>query len=158
MELFEPQAINRKILEPLALKAAPKTLEEFVGQKQLVGPDGPLRKAFEARVPLNAIFYGPPGSGKTALARLLAGNLNAHCVQVSCVTTGIPKIKEAIGEAEIRAHASGQPTLLVLDEIHHFNRTQQDVLLPYIETGVVTVIGITTENPFFYIHKALLSR
>ncbi|MBI4667872.1 MAG: replication-associated recombination protein A [Elusimicrobia bacterium] len=155
MELFEQ--IKAEWV-PLARRAAPKNLDEFVGQKHLVGPQGPLRLAIESGKPLSAIFFGPPGCGKTSLARILAQKQSLDCVEISCAVSGIPKIREAIATAEMKLKMHGKTTLLVLDEIHHLNRSQQDILLPYAESGVIALIGVTTENPYFYIHKAVLSR
>lgn len=160
MELFKSENLEVKAAhQPLALHIGPKDFGDFVGQKHLLGPEGPLGQAAAGRVMVNAIFFGPPGCGKTALARLISKNKNTSSyVEFSCVTTGIAKIKEAMIQAGIRRQNTGKATMLILDEIHHLNRTQQDVLLPYMENGDIAAIGLTTENPFFYIHRAVLSR
>ncbi|MEK7287749.1 MAG: AAA family ATPase, partial [Elusimicrobiota bacterium] len=155
MELF---AKKENILLPLARRAAPAGLGEFAGQRHLVGPDAPIRCALEAGRPFNAIFFGPPGCGKTALARVMAKGLGLEAVEISCVTTGVPVIRQTMEAARLRHEGGGKPTFFVLDEIHHLNRTQQDILLPYMESGAIALIGLTTENPFFYIHRAVLSR
>lgn len=143
---------------PLAERMRPRTLEEVVGQDALVGPEGFLRRAMaEDRVP-SLIFWGPPGSGKTTLARLIASATRAHFVPFSAVTAGIAEIRRVMLEAERARSAENRKTLLFLDEIHRFNRAQQDAFLPFVEQGSIVLVGATTENPSFELNAALLSR
>jgi putative ATPase len=143
---------------PLAARMRPRSLEEFVGQEELVGSGRPLRELIESgRVP-SLIMWGPPGSGKTTLAGLLAARAHATFVPFSAVTEGIPRVRQVIAEARERRKASGRGTVLFVDEIHRFNRAQQDALLPHVECGTVTLIGATTENPSFEVVGPLLSR
>ncbi len=118
----------------------------------------PLRLALQSEAFISSIFFGPPGCGKTAMARVIANEQKLSFQAISCVVHGISKIREALNQATLNKQIQGKPTLLVLDEIHHLNRTQQDILLPYMENGDIVLIGLTTENPFFYIHKAIISR
>jgi putative ATPase len=136
----------------------PSTLDEFVGQEHLLGPGKPLRDAIERGVPGSMIFWGPPGSGKTTLAHLIASSTERVFVPFSAVTEGVPRIREIIGEARDRLESGGQQTILFIDEIHRLNKAQQDSLLPPAEDGTVTLIGATTENPSFEVIGALLSR
>ena len=143
---------------PLAARMRPRSLDEFVGQKNLVGKGRLLFKLIEnGRVP-SLILWGPPGSGKTTLARLVAGRVEAAFVGFSAVTDGIPRVREIISEARARKNSMSRGTVLFVDEIHRFNRVQQDALLPHVEEGVVTLIGATTENPSFEVVGPLLSR
>jgi putative ATPase len=143
---------------PLPERMRPRTLSEVVGHAKLVGPDGFLRRAIAAdRVP-SLIFWGPPGSGKTTLARLIATETSSHFVPFSAVTSGIKEVKEVMAEAVRLRKAQGRRTLLFVDEIHRFNRAQQDAFLPYVERGDVVLVGATTENPSFELNAALLSR
>ncbi|MBI4064247.1 MAG: replication-associated recombination protein A [Elusimicrobia bacterium] len=155
MELF---STTKAEWVPLAKRLLPSKIGDFFGQEHLLGREGSLRLALEAGQPMSAIFFGPPGAGKTSLAHLMARSWTLDYVEISCASSGLPKIREAIGQAEMRLKTTGRTTLLVLDEIHHLNRTQQDILLPYMESGVIALVAMTTENPFFYIHKAILSR
>jgi putative ATPase len=136
----------------------PATLDEFVGQQQVVGPDSALRRAIAADRVGSMIFYGPPGTGKTTLARIVAHTTQAHFEELSAVQVGIGDVRRVIAEATDRLGASGQKTILFLDEIHRFNKAQQDALLPAVESGLITLIGATTENPYFEVNSALLSR
>jgi len=143
---------------PLAERMRPRTLEEVVGQRKVVGENGFLRRAIAAdRVP-SLIFWGPPGTGKTTLARILAAATSSHFVPFSAVTSGIKEVKEVMAEAVRLRKAQGRRTLLFVDEIHRFNRAQQDAFLPYVENGDVVLVGATTENPSFELNAALLSR
>ena len=143
---------------PLAARMRPTTLDEFVGQEHLLGPGKPLRDAIERGVPGSMIFWGPPGSGKTTLAHLIASSTDRVFVPFSAVTEGVPRIREIIGEARDRLESGGPETILFIDEIHRLNKAQQDSLLPPAEDGTVTLIGATTENPSFEVIGALLSR
>jgi putative ATPase len=143
---------------PLAHRLRPETLDEFVGQGQLLGPHKPLREAIESGAIGSMVLWGPPGCGKTTLARLLAGYTEKEFVTFSAVTEGVPRVREIIREAEQRRRVDGRGTLLFCDEIHRFNKAQQDAFLPSVEEGVITLIGATTENPSFELNSALLSR
>jgi putative ATPase len=144
--------------EPLAARLRPRTLEEYVGQSQLLAPGRALGDAIRRGDVGSVILWGPPGSGKTTLARLIAQYTSRHFVAFSAVTEGVPRVREIIAEAERRRHEEGKGTILFCDEIHRFNRAQQDAFLPFVESGAVTLIGATTENPSFELNGALLSR
>ncbi|MDR0978084.1 MAG: replication-associated recombination protein A [Endomicrobium sp.] len=156
-DFFDETAV-KKNNKPLAARMSPHNFEEFVGQDNIVGNGRLLRRAIEADNLGSVIFFGPPGSGKTALAKIIASKTKAHFEEANAVTIGIPDIRKIIESAKERIKISGRKTILMLDEIHHFNRSQQDALLPDIEKGTITLIGITTENPFFYINAAIISR
>ena len=143
---------------PLADRMRPTSLEALLGQEHLTGPGRLLRRAVEGGALPSLILWGPPGTGKTTLARLLAGSTKAAFVQMSAVAAGVKDIREAVAEAEERARLHGQRTVLFLDEIHRFNKAQQDALLPHVERGTLTLLGATTENPSFEVNSALLSR
>jgi len=143
---------------PLAARMRPRTLEEFVGQTHLVGPGRIVRRLIERNAPASLILYGPPGTGKTSLAAILAQELGAHFVSLNAVTSGVADVRRVIQEADDRLRFAGQRTILFIDEIHRFNRVQQDQLLPAVEEGTVVLIGATTHNPFFDVTPTLLSR
>ncbi|MDD3650861.1 replication-associated recombination protein A [Immundisolibacter sp.] len=142
---------------PLADRLRPRTLDEVLGQPHLLGPGKPLRVAIEADLPRSMIFWGPPGTGKTTLARVLAAHTRAEFFTLSAVLAGIKEIREAVERAR-HAVAAGRRAILFVDEVHRWNRAQQDALLPHVEDGTVTLIGATTENPSFELNNALLSR
>ena len=144
--------------QPLAARMAPRELSEFAGQAHLLGPGKMLRRLIEAGQFASALFFGPPGCGKTGLARYIAAHTNAQIVELNAVAAGVADIKKALEEAKYRQAHQQRRTLLLVDEIHHFNRTQQDILLPASERGQVLLIGMTTENPSFYVNAALMSR
>ena len=143
---------------PLATRIRPRSLEEFVGQEHILAPGKLLRRAIEAdRLP-SVIFSGPPGSGKTTLARVIAEMTHAKFIRISGVESNVAEMRRVIAVATNRLRTSGQRTILFIDEIHHFNKAQQDILLPDVETGNLRLIGATTYNPFFYVNSALVSR
>ncbi len=142
---------------PLAERLRPSSLGEVVGQQHLVGPGQALRVAFESRRPHSCILWGPPGTGKTTLARLMAGAFDASFVTISAVLGGVKEIREAVEQASVLA-GQGRQTIVFVDEVHRFNKAQQDAFLPHVESGLFTFIGATTENPSFEVNSALLSR
>jgi len=159
MDLFE---YNRSLRgngdSPLAARMRPKTLEEFVGQEHIVGKDRLLYRAIKGDRISSVVFYGPPGTGKTTLAKIIANTTKSEFRQINATTAGIKDIKEVVSEAKDRQGMFGTKTILFIDEIHRFNKTQQDALLPHVEDGTIILIGATTENPYFEVNKALVSR
>ena len=143
---------------PLAEALRPRTLDEVVGQSHLVGSGKPLLRAFEAKKPHSMVLWGPPGVGKTTLARLMAEAFNAEFIAISAVFSGVKDIREAVQRAELALQQHGRSTILFVDEVHRFNKAQQDAFLPYVEQGLITFVGATTENPSFEVNSALLSR
>ncbi|MCS6842943.1 MAG: AAA family ATPase [Caldilineales bacterium] len=158
-DLFE---LQRQALEekeaPLAARMRPRTLDEFVGQEHIVGPGRLLRRAIQADQLSSVIFYGPPGTGKTTLARVIANTTRAHFVAINAVLAGVQDIRDAIAVAQEQRGKYGRRTILFVDEVHRFNKAQQDALLPWVENGTVILIGATTENPYFSVNRPLVSR
>ncbi len=158
-DLFSDAAAQRAgEVAPLAQRLRPRTLDEFVGQVQMLGEASALRLAIAEDRVRSSIFYGPPGSGKTTLARIVAATTGAVFEELSAVSATVKDVREILARARERLGASGRRTILFLDEIHRFNKAQQDALLPAVEEGLVTLIGATTENPYFEVNSALLSR
>jgi putative ATPase len=158
-DLFADAAAQRlPDTAPLALRLRPRTLDEFVGQEHMLGEGSALRQAIDEDRIRSAIFFGPPGSGKTTLARIVAARTGAAFEEMSAVSASVADVRAVIARARERLGAQGQRTILFLDEIHRFNKAQQDALLPVVEEGLVTLIGATTENPYFEVNSALLSR
>lgn len=143
---------------PLAERLRPATLDQVIGQQHLLGLGKPLRVAFESQQPHSMILWGPPGVGKTTLARLMAQGFHAEFIALSAVLSGVKDIREAVERAQLLQATSGRPTILFVDEVHRFNKSQQDAFLPHVESGLFTFIGATTENPSFEVNSALLSR
>jgi len=143
---------------PLAERLRPKTIDEVIGQRHLLAPGKPLAVAFASGKPHSMILWGPPGVGKTTLARLMAGAFNTDFIAISAVLAGVKDIRDAVARAELAREQFGRATILFVDEVHRFNKAQQDAFLPYVERGVLTFIGATTENPSFEVNSALLSR
>ncbi|HEX2777901.1 MAG TPA: AAA family ATPase, partial [Gemmatimonadaceae bacterium] len=144
--------------QPLAARMRPRTLEEYVGQQHLLAAGRPLREEIAQGRVGSMVLWGPPGTGKTTLARLIAQYTDRAFVPFSAVTEGVPRVREIIGEAEERLAGEGRGTILFADEIHRLNTAQQDAFLPHVEAGTITLVGATTENPSFEINGALLSR
>ncbi len=159
MELFRQGTAERLAAEaPLAARMRPRTLEEFVGQEHLLASGKVLRRAIERGELTSLILYGPPGTGKTSLAHVIAHYTESEVEQVNAVTAGVGELREVIARARDRRMLHGRRTILFIDEIHRFNKAQQDVLLPHVEDGTVVLIGATTENPFFEVNSTLVSR
>jgi len=149
---------KREPAAPLADALRPRSLDEVVGQRHLLGPGKPLRLAFESGKPHSMILWGPPGSGKTTIARLMAKAFDAEFIALSAVLSGVKDIRDAVQAAEHTLASSGRRTILFVDEVHRFNKAQQDAFLPYVERGLFTFVGATTENPSVEVNSALLSR
>src|SRR6186713_2348132 len=145
-------------IAPLALRLRPRSVDEFVGQEHVLGEGSALRLAIAEDRVRSAIFYGPPGTGKTTLARIVATTTGAAFEELSAVSASVADVRGVLARARERLGAHGQRTILFLDEIHRFNKAQQDALLPAVEEGLITLIGATTENPYFEVNSALLSR
>lgn len=159
MDLFDHQ--RQQLIEaeaPLAARLRPRTLDEFVGQSDIVGPGRLLRRAIQADQLSSLIFYGPPGTGKTTLAQIIANTTLAHFISINAVLAGVKAIREAVDTAQHLRGQRSQRTILFVDEVHRFNKSQQDALLPWVESGTLILIGATTENPYFEVNKALVSR
>jgi putative ATPase len=152
------QDADARAMAPLAERLRPRNLGEVIGQQHLLGEDMPLRIAFESGQPHSCILWGPPGVGKTTLARLMASSFDAHFITISAVLGGVKEIREAVEQATIWQGQGGKRTIVFVDEVHRFNKSQQDAFLPHVESGLFTFIGATTENPSFEVNSALLSR
>ena len=159
MDLFDyMRETSRETESPLAARLRPTKLEEVVGQQHIIGRDKLLYRAIKADKISSLIFYGPPGTGKTTLAKVIAGTTRSQFQQINATVAGKKDMEQVVKEAQDRQGMYGQKTILFIDEIHRFNKSQQDYLLPYVENGTVTLIGATTENPYFEVNGALLSR
>ena len=158
-DLFEQSFLERVAkAAPLAVRMRPRSLDEFVGQEHFLAPGKLLRRTIEADRLQSVIFYGPPGVGKTALAQVIAGLTKAEFVEFDATSSGVKDVRLALDQARARLETAGRRTVLFIDELHRFNRAQQDVLLGDVERGIVILIGATTENPYFAINSPLLSR
>ena len=157
MDLFEKE-ITKGTVAPLPVRMCPEGLENFFGQEHIIGAGKLLRRAIEADRISSVIFYGPPGTGKTALAMIVSKRTGGRFVRTNAVSSNVKEVREISDIAKKQRNLNGQKTILLLDEIHRFNKAQQDVLLPEVEEGNVILIGTTTENPFFTVNSALLSR
>ena len=159
MDLFEQKARELSARhQPLAARMRPRTLEEYVGQQHILAPGRLLYRAIQADQLSSLLFYGPPGTGKTSLAAVIANTTKSHFVTINAVLAGVKEIRAAIGEATERMKYHGRRTILFVDEVHRWNKAQQDALLPWVENGTIILIGATTENPYFEVNRALVSR
>ena len=159
MDLFtQSRQKNLDKVAPLAMRMRPRTLEEFTGQEHFLGPGKLLRRMLEADRLTSIIFYGPPGTGKTTLAQVIANTIHCHFEQVNAAAVGVKEVRAILDAAKDRLGNGGRRTVLFLDEIHRFNRAQQDILLPDVEAGLILLVGATTENPFFAVNSPLISR
>jgi putative ATPase len=158
MDLFEKERTKEKAFEPLAARMAPRSLDDFVGQKEILGEGKLLRRLIESDKLSSLILYGPPGCGKTTIALIISTQTKSHFERINAASNNVADIRRVIDSAKKREAASGKRTILLIDEIHRFNKAQQDVLMPDVEAGNPVLIGTTTHNPFFYVNSALLSR
>ena len=149
---------SREVYRPLAARMRPNSLDDFYGQQHLIAPNRPLREAIDGGMLHSMIFWGPPGVGKTTLAKIIAHRVDAHFESISAVLSGVKEIRSAIAKAQEQRDVRGRKTILFVDEVHRFNKSQQDAFLPFVEDGTVVFIGATTENPSFELNNALLSR
>jgi putative ATPase len=157
IDMFAGTGDGAPVREPLAARMRPRSLDEFVGQEQIIGPGRVLRRAIESDQVPSMVLWGPPGTGKTTLAQIVAQQTGAHFAALSAVSAGVADLRRVVADAR-KLRAAGRRTVLFIDEIHRFNKAQQDAVLPYVEDGTVTLIGATTENPSFEVNSALLSR
>ena len=159
MDLFEAGLQARQADDqPLAARLRPRHLDEYIGQNHILGPGRLLRRAIQADQLASLIFYGPPGTGKTTLASVIANTTSAHFIAINAVLAGVADIRQAVDEAGELRKLHGRKTILFIDEVHRFNKAQQDALLPWVENGTIILIGATTENPYFSVNRPLLSR
>jgi len=158
MDLFDSIPEEKDTVKPLAIRMSPRTLEEYIGQEHLLGPGKLLRRLLESGRIVSLILYGPPGVGKTGFARLVARRTKGRFVAMNAVTSGLADLRKVFDEATENKRLYQQATILFLDEIHHFNKSQQDALLPHLEQGSIILVGATTQNPFFALNNALISR
>src|SRR5437867_8343273 len=158
MDSLFPEEVMAAAPAPLAERMRPRTFDEFIGQEELLAPGKPLREAIDRDLLQSIILWGPTGTGKTTLARIIADTTKAKFVSFSAVLAGIKEIREVMTEAERLRRSSGRRTIVFIDEIHRFNKAQQDAFLPRVEAGDIVLIGATTENPSFEVNAALLSR
>ncbi len=159
MDLFEAGLQARQTKDqPLAARLRPRNLDEYIGQDQILGPGRLLRRAIQADQLSSLVFYGPPGTGKTTLAAVIANTTKSHFISINAVLAGVADIRQAVDEANELRKLHGRKTILFIDEVHRFNKAQQDALLPWVENGTIILIGATTENPYFSVNRPLFSR